>query len=118
MSRIVCVTSFCSLHLGLTLRAENRQNNQFNALSILGHRACGEFKSQALRRREAADGKADRPVLLPQGIVGSMPWNAMVFFTLWLQLLGFSDFVASVLMAIFASGCALGQLLGGMLGVL
>lgn len=40
----------------------------------------------------------------------------MVFFTLWLQLLGFSDLVASTLMAIFALGCALGGLLGGYLG--
>lgn len=53
---------------------------------------------------------------LAQGIVGSIPWNALVFFTLWLQLLGFTDFVASLLMAVFAGGCALGQLLGGMLG--
>jgi hypothetical protein len=51
-----------------------------------------------------------------QGIVGSTPWNAMVFFTLWLQLLGFSDLAASVLMATFALGCALGSLLGGCLG--
>ena len=51
-----------------------------------------------------------------QGIVGSLPWNAMVFFTLWLQLLGFSNFMASLLMATFAGGCALGQLLGGALG--
>jgi hypothetical protein len=30
-----------------------------------------------------------------QGVVGSLPWQAMVFFTLWLQLLGFSDLAAS-----------------------
>ena len=52
-----------------------------------------------------------------QGIVGSTPWNAMVFFTLWLQLLGFSDYSASLLMAIFAGGCALGSALGGFLGM-
>ena len=51
-----------------------------------------------------------------QGIVGSMPWNAMVFITLWLQLLGFSDFAASLLMALFALGSALGGLLGGAIG--
>lgn len=52
-----------------------------------------------------------------QGIVGSMPWNAMVFITLWLQLLGFSDFAASLLMALFALGSALGGLLGGAIGM-
>lgn len=51
-----------------------------------------------------------------QGIVGSTPWNAMVFFTLWLQLLGFSDYSASVLMALFAGGCAIGSAVGGYLG--
>lgn len=40
----------------------------------------------------------------------------MVFFTLWLQLLGFSDFAASLLMAVFAGGCAVGSLIGGSLG--
>lgn len=53
-----------------------------------------------------------------QGVVGSTPWNAMVFFTLWLQLLGFTDYSASLLMAIFAGGCALGSALGGFLGEL
>jgi hypothetical protein len=40
----------------------------------------------------------------------------MVFITLWLQLLGFSDFAASLLMAMFALGSALGGLLGGAIG--
>ena len=36
--------------------------------------------------------------VLSQGIVGNIPWNALVFFTLYLQLLGMSDFHASLLM--------------------
>jgi hypothetical protein len=58
--------------------------------------------------------------LLPrglQGIVGTMPWVAMVFFTLWLQLLGFSDLEASTLIATFGAACALGGVLGGNLGM-
>lgn len=55
-------------------------------------------------------------VVILQGVVGSLPWNAMVFFTLWLQLLGFSDFSASVMLAIFHFGTALGGALGGALG--
>ncbi|EIE19976.1 MFS general substrate transporter [Coccomyxa subellipsoidea C-169] len=55
-------------------------------------------------------------IIVLQGIVGSTPWNAMVFFTLWLQLTGFSNFAAAALMAVFAGGCALGGLLGGYLG--
>ena len=51
-----------------------------------------------------------------QGIVGSLPWQAMLFFTLWLQILGFSSFTASVLIAIFTLGCAIGGFAGGFFG--
>jgi len=57
-------------------------------------------------------------MLHSQGIVGSIPWNAMVFFTLYFQLLGFSDLSASILMAVFTLGCAVGALIGGALGEL
>ncbi|EFN59499.1 hypothetical protein CHLNCDRAFT_138130 [Chlorella variabilis] len=36
-------------------------------------------------------------IVVTQGIVGSTPWNALVFNTLYLQLLGFSDFQSSLL---------------------
>ncbi len=29
-------------------------------------------------------------IIILQGIVGSLPWQAMIFFTTWMQLLGFS----------------------------
>lgn len=51
-----------------------------------------------------------------QGILGSTPWNALVFFTLYLQLLGMSDAASSSLMAVFLGGTALGGLLGGWVG--
>ena len=43
--------------------------------------------------------------------MGSIPWTALVFFTLYLQLLGMSDFAASVLMALFlgSTGALQGQ---------
>jgi hypothetical protein len=54
------------------------------------------------------------PVLLPfcqaivlQGIVGCFPWQAMVFFTLWLQLNGFSNATSSMLVATFGAGVAM-----------
>ncbi|KAG7668874.1 hypothetical protein Ndes2526B_g00583 [Nannochloris sp. 'desiccata'] len=55
-------------------------------------------------------------VIVLQGIVGSIPWQAMAMMTLWLQLLNFSNFQSSVLTAIFTLGCAVGNLLGGTLG--
>lgn len=45
--------------------------------------------------------------MLAQGIVGSIPWTALVFFTLYLQLLGMSDFAASVLMSLFLGSTGL-----------
>ncbi|KAK9786693.1 hypothetical protein WJX73_003542 [Symbiochloris irregularis] len=55
-------------------------------------------------------------IIITQGIMGSMPWNALVFFTLYLQLLGMSDAAASGLMAVFLGGTAVGGLLGGWVG--
>ncbi len=45
-----------------------------------------------------------------QGIVGSAPWNALVFNTLYLQLLGMTDFQASLISALFLAGTAIGAL--------
>lgn len=47
-----------------------------------------------------------------QGILGTIPWTALVFLTLYLQLIGMSDFHAGALMALFLGGTALGSLLG------
>ena len=51
--------------------------------------------------------------MLVQGIVGTMPWNAIAFLTLWLQLLGFTDWEASVLSAAFYGASSSGALIGG-----
>ena len=48
-----------------------------------------------------------------QGIVGSTPWNALVFLTFYFQLLGMSDFQASLLLAVFLATNAIGRSAGG-----
>eukprot|EP00890_Picochlorum_soloecismus_P004349 jgi/Picsp_1/4915/NSC_02279-R1_protein len=55
-------------------------------------------------------------LIILQGIVGSIPWTCMSFFTIWFQTMGFSSGGASSLVAIFTFGCALGGILGGFLG--
>ncbi|KAH7618077.1 hypothetical protein Ndes2526B_g06979 [Nannochloris sp. 'desiccata'] len=55
-------------------------------------------------------------LIVVQGIVGSAPWNALVWNTLYLQLLGFTDFQASLIASLFLAGTALGGLIGGLLG--
>lgn len=48
--------------------------------------------------------------------MGSIPWNALLFFTLYLQLIGMSDLSASMLVSLFFGAVALGNLLGGWVG--
>ncbi|XP_070024165.1 uncharacterized protein [Nicotiana sylvestris] len=48
-----------------------------------------------------------------QGLVGSLPWTAFVFFTLWFELIGFDHNSAAALVGLFAAGCALGSFFGG-----
>ena len=46
------------------------------------------------------------PSYCMQGIVGTIPSSALAFLTLYLQLLGMSDFHASVCTALFLAGQA------------
>ncbi|KAK9838092.1 hypothetical protein WJX81_000768 [Elliptochloris bilobata] len=55
-------------------------------------------------------------ILILQGIVGSMPWIAFGWLTLYMQMLGFSDFMAASMVAMFGAGCCLGSFLGGAIG--
>ncbi|KAL4582557.1 hypothetical protein LXL04_007109 [Taraxacum kok-saghyz] len=54
-------------------------------------------------------------IIVLQGLVGSLPWTAMVFFTMWFQLIGFDHKQAATLLSLFGAGCSLGSLLGGMI---
>lgn len=51
-----------------------------------------------------------------QGIIGNIPGQALAFLTLYLQLLGISDFYASLLVSLMMLAHALGGQLGGWLG--
>ncbi|KAB1200263.1 Protein spinster [Morella rubra] len=54
-------------------------------------------------------------IIVLQGLVGSLPWTAMVFFTMWFQLIGFDHNSAATLVSLFAIGCATGSFLGGLI---
>ncbi|KAG9135819.1 hypothetical protein Leryth_002536 [Lithospermum erythrorhizon] len=53
--------------------------------------------------------------IVMQGLVGSVPWTAIVFFTLWFELIGFDHNSAATLVSLFAAGCALGSFFGGVI---
>lgn len=55
-------------------------------------------------------------VIILQGILGSTPWNALVYLTLYLQLIGFRDSQAALAVACFQAGAALGGVVGGVVG--
>ncbi|MED6183229.1 hypothetical protein PIB30_036016 [Stylosanthes scabra] len=52
-------------------------------------------------------------IIVLQGIVGSLPWTAMVFFTMWFELIGFDNNSSAILLGLFAIGCAIGSFMGG-----
>ncbi|KAF4380640.1 hypothetical protein CsatB_024536 [Cannabis sativa] len=54
-------------------------------------------------------------IIVLQGVVGSLPWTAMVFFTMWFELIGFDHNSTATLLSLFAIGCAMGSLLGGII---
>ncbi|KAH9624827.1 hypothetical protein KSS87_016856 [Heliosperma pusillum] len=54
-------------------------------------------------------------VIVLQGLVGSLPWTAMVFFTMWFELIGFDHNASAALLSAFAFGSSSGSLLGGMI---
>ncbi|KAL8160245.1 hypothetical protein V2J09_001782 [Rumex salicifolius] len=54
-------------------------------------------------------------VIVMQGLVGSLPWTAMVFFTMWFELIGFDHNGSAALLSIFAFGASTGAFLGGVI---
>lgn len=54
--------------------------------------------------------------LLFGGIVGCIPWNALNFFMMYLQTVGFSAKASALLITIMSAGKILGNLFGGALG--
>ena len=54
--------------------------------------------------------------IILQGVVGGVPWNALSFLAMWLQLTGLSAWATSIVVACQLLGEALGQPLGGALG--
>ncbi|GLT79977.1 hypothetical protein SLA2020_514420 [Shorea laevis] len=54
-------------------------------------------------------------IIVLQGLVGSLPWTAMVFFTMWFELIGFDHKSTAALLSLFAIGCAMGSFVGGLI---
>lgn len=55
-------------------------------------------------------------VVCAQGAVGSIPWKALLFMTMYLQTAGFSDGEAGFIMGAWLAGNAFGGMIGGYVG--
>jgi hypothetical protein len=55
-------------------------------------------------------------IIIAQGAFGNIPWAALPFLTLWLELSCFSHSEAAALVLAFNIGTAFGGLLGGTIG--
>ncbi|XP_047050651.1 uncharacterized protein LOC124655861 [Lolium rigidum] len=55
-------------------------------------------------------------IIVAQGITGSLPWSALSFAPMWLELVGFTHNQTGALTAIFALASSLGGLFGGKMG--
>ncbi|KAL6596164.1 hypothetical protein ACP70R_047528 [Stipagrostis hirtigluma subsp. patula] len=55
-------------------------------------------------------------IIVAQGIAGSIPWSALNFAAMWLELVGFTHGQTSVITGLYLFATALGALFGGLIG--
>ncbi|CAL5002290.1 unnamed protein product [Urochloa decumbens] len=55
-------------------------------------------------------------IIVAQGIAGSIPWSALNFSAMWLELVGFTHWQTSVITGLYLFATALGALFGGVIG--
>ncbi|KAL6598533.1 hypothetical protein ACP70R_046232 [Stipagrostis hirtigluma subsp. patula] len=55
-------------------------------------------------------------IIVAQGIAGSIPWSALNFAAMWLELVGFTHWQTSVITGLYLFATALGALFGGLIG--
>jgi len=55
-------------------------------------------------------------IIVFQGLFGSIPWSAMNFNVMYLQYVGFSDYLAATLAVFFLAAQGFGNILGGYVG--
>ncbi|KAI4389201.1 hypothetical protein MLD38_001452 [Melastoma candidum] len=55
-------------------------------------------------------------IIVAQGVMGLIPWSALSFSAMWLELTGFSNYMTAFLIALFVISGSLGGLFGGKMG--
>lgn len=72
--------------------------------------------SEQIRVVKVVAAKKSFLVMVGQGVVGGIPWNAFAFLTFYFQLSGYTDLEVGQIMMLGGVGGVLGALLGGRLG--
>jgi MFS family permease len=53
--------------------------------------------------------------VLAQGVVGTIPWNGIMFMVAWFEYIGFDPLIAGIMFVVIALGSAIGNFLGGLI---
>ncbi|KAD4888413.1 hypothetical protein E3N88_20486 [Mikania micrantha] len=86
-----------------------------NFVGMVGGIGSGSVWAESWTAMKAVMKVQTFQIIVLQGLVGSLPWTAMVFFTMWFELIGFDHQKAATLLSLFGAGCSFGSLLGGII---
>ncbi|KAJ1268383.1 hypothetical protein BS78_07G130700 [Paspalum vaginatum] len=75
-----------------------------------------EEAKELLRSARRVLGVTTFQIIVAQGIAGSIPWSALNFSAMWLELIGFTSWETSVITGLYLFATALGALFGGLIG--
>jgi len=78
--------------------------------------SAGEEARELLRDARRVLGVPTFQIIVAQGIAGSIPWSALNFSAMWLELVGFTHWETSVITGLYLFATALGALFGGVVG--
>ncbi|WVZ93007.1 hypothetical protein U9M48_039030 [Paspalum notatum var. saurae] len=78
--------------------------------------SAGEEAKELLGSARRVLGVRTFQIIVAQGIAGSIPWSALNFSAMWLELVGFTNWETSVITGLYLFATALGALFGGLIG--
>lgn len=78
--------------------------------------SAGEEAKELLQHARRVLGVTTFQIIVAQGIAGSIPWSALNFSAMWLELVGFTNWQTSVITGLYLFATALGALFGGLVG--
>ncbi|MCL7031437.1 hypothetical protein MKW94_013425 [Papaver nudicaule] len=102
------------LHKDITL--ETAEGSERTTLIEVGYVSVPSVWSESWRAMKTVMKVQTFQFIVMQGVVGSLPWTAIVFSTMWFELIGFDHKKTAALISLFTIGNSMGNLLGGFIG--